>query len=99
MLSEPPSAGVRMHGTGLDLAPVVKYESTGPTETTIRVTDENNAIGDSQASVADKSDFRPDRPTGNSTAEIRGRREQPRHRWRQHCRRVGWRSWAAACLG
>ena len=43
-----------------DVAPVIRYESTTPAETTIRVTYENNAIGDDQKSVADKSDSVPD---------------------------------------
>jgi hypothetical protein len=36
---------------------VIKYEqSATAAETTVRVTYENNAVGDNQASVADKSD-------------------------------------------
>ena len=46
--------------TGHDVAPVIRYESQTPAETTIRVTYENNAIGDDQKSVADKSDSVPD---------------------------------------
>ena len=49
-----------MEEADVDLAPVIKYESTVPTESTIQVTYENNAIGDDQESVADKSDLRPD---------------------------------------
>ena len=43
-----------------DVAPVIRYESQTPAETTIRVTYENNAIGEDQESVADKSDSVPD---------------------------------------
>ena len=40
---------------------VVRYEeSPAGTETTARVTYENNALGDDQESVADKSDSVPD---------------------------------------
>lgn len=46
--------------TDHDVAPVIRYESRTPAETTIRVTYENNAIGDDEKSVADKSDSVPD---------------------------------------
>jgi hypothetical protein len=40
---------------------VVRYEeSAAAAETSVRVTYENNAVGDHQASVADKSDSIPD---------------------------------------
>ncbi len=60
LLSEPPKATVRVEESEVDLAPVIKYESSVPTESSIQVTYENNAIGDDQESVADKSDLRPD---------------------------------------
>ena len=60
LLSEPPKATIRVEQADLDLAPVIKYESTVPTESTIQVTYENNALGDDQESVADKSDSVPD---------------------------------------
>ncbi len=60
LLSEPPKATIRMEEADVDLAPVIKYESSEPAETTIQVTYENNAIGNDQESVADKSDSRPD---------------------------------------
>lgn len=57
LLSEPPKATVRTEATDRDLSTVVKYEqSATAAETTVRVTYENNAVGDNQASVADKSD-------------------------------------------
>lgn len=57
LLSEPPKATVRTESTDRDLSTVIKYEqSATATETTVRVTYENNAVGDNQASVADKSD-------------------------------------------
>ncbi len=40
---------------------VIKYESHTPAETTIKITYENNAVGDDQESRADKSDLTPDR--------------------------------------
>jgi hypothetical protein len=43
-----------------DVAPVIKYETHTPAETSIRVTYENNAVGDHQESRADKSDLTPD---------------------------------------
>ncbi|MGI9124280.1 MAG: hypothetical protein ACR2JM_05950, partial [Mycobacterium sp.] len=43
-----------------DVAPVIRYESSAPAETTIQVTYENNAVGDDQESRADKSDTVPD---------------------------------------
>ena len=43
-----------------DVAPVIKYETHTPAETTIQVTYENNAVGDAQESRADKSDLTPD---------------------------------------
>jgi len=46
--------------TDHDVAAVIHYETHSPAETTIRVTYENNAIGDDQESVADKSDSIPD---------------------------------------
>jgi hypothetical protein len=60
LLSEPPKATIRVEEADLDVAPVIKYESTVPTESTIQVTYENNALGDDQESVADKSDSVPD---------------------------------------
>ena len=57
LLSEPPTATVRTEATDRDLSTVIKYEqSATAAETTVRVTYENNAVGDNQASVADKSD-------------------------------------------
>lgn len=50
------------HATSVehDVSPVIRYESSTPTETTIQVTYENNAVGDHQESRADKSDATPD---------------------------------------
>ena len=57
LMSEPPKATVRTEATDRDLSTVVNYEqSATAAETTVRVTYENNAVGDNQASVADKSD-------------------------------------------
>ena len=39
---------------------VIRYESHTPAETGIKVTYENNAVGDHQESRADKSDLTPD---------------------------------------
>lgn len=61
LLSEPPKATIRTQEADPDLAPVIKYESAAPVDTGITVTYENNAIGDNQESVADKSDTVPDR--------------------------------------
>jgi outer membrane biosynthesis protein TonB len=59
-LSEPPKATIRTE-TSEDVTTVVRYEdSAAGTETTARVTYENNALGDDQESVADKSDTIPD---------------------------------------
>jgi len=56
LLSEPPKATIRTE-TSEDVTTVVRYEdSAAATETTARVTYENNALGDDQESVADKSD-------------------------------------------
>ncbi|MGI9163811.1 MAG: LGFP repeat-containing protein [Mycobacterium sp.] len=61
LLSEPPKAAIHSEATPHhDLAPVIKYESSAPADTRIQVTYENNALGDNQESVADKSDARPD---------------------------------------
>ncbi len=60
LLSEPPKATIRTQEADHDLAPVIKYESAAPVDTGITVTYENNAIGDNQESVADKSDTVPD---------------------------------------
>jgi len=60
LLSEPPKATIRPATTEPDLSPVVRYENQSPPETTIRVTYENNAVGDNQKSAADKSDSVPD---------------------------------------
>jgi len=61
LLSEPPKATVRTEATDRDLSTVVKYEqSATAAETTVRVTYENNAVGNNQASVTDKSDSIPD---------------------------------------
>jgi len=46
--------------TGKDVTAVIRYASQTPAETTVRVTYENNAIGDDEKSVADKSDSIPD---------------------------------------
>ncbi|MFM9034465.1 MAG: hypothetical protein ACKOQ4_09280, partial [Mycobacterium sp.] len=43
-----------------EVSPVIRYESTGPVETNMQVTYENNAVGDDQESRADKSDLTPD---------------------------------------
>lgn len=60
LLSEPPKATIRTE-TSEDVTTVVRYEdSVAGTETTARVTYENNALGDDQESVADKSDTIPD---------------------------------------
>jgi len=61
LLSEPPKATVRTEATDRDLSTVVKYEqSATAAETSVRVTYENNAVGNNQASIADKSDSIPD---------------------------------------
>jgi len=61
LLSEPPKATIRTETTDHDVSTVVRYEeSAAATETTVRVTYENNAVGDHQASAADKSDSIPD---------------------------------------
>lgn len=61
LLSEPPKAAIHTEATPHhDVAPVIKYESSAPADTRIQVTYENNAVGDNQESVADKSDARPD---------------------------------------
>ena len=43
-----------------EVTPVIRYETHTPTETSIRVTYENNALGDHMESRADKSDLTPD---------------------------------------
>ena len=61
LLSEPPKATIHTEaGQHHDVAPVIKYESSAPADTRIQVTYENNAVGDDQESVADKSDAHPD---------------------------------------
>ena len=61
LLSEPPKAAIHTEAVAHDdVAPVIKYESSAPADTRIQVTYENNAVGDNQESVADKSDARPD---------------------------------------
>ena len=61
LLSEPPKATIRTETTDHDVSTVVRYEeSAAAAETTVRVTYENNAVGDHQASAADKSDSVPD---------------------------------------
>ena len=56
LLSEPPKATIHTEATESDVSPVIKYASHSPAETTIKITYENNAVGDNQESVADKSD-------------------------------------------
>jgi len=57
LLSEPPKATIRTASTDRDLSAVVTYEgSAAAAETAVQVTYENNAVGDNQADVADKSD-------------------------------------------
>ena len=61
LLSEPPKATIRTETSDDDVTTVVRYEeSSTAAETSARVTYENNALGDDQESVADKSDLRPD---------------------------------------
>ena len=61
LMSEPPKATIRTETTDHDVSTVVRYEeSAAAAETTVRVTYENNAVGDHQSSVADKSDSVPD---------------------------------------
>ena len=61
LLSEPPKATIHTETTEHDVSTVVRYEeSAAAAETSVRVTYENNAVGDHQASVADKSDSIPD---------------------------------------
>ena len=61
LLSEPPKATIRTETTDDDVTTVVRYEeSSTAAETSARVTYENNALGDDQESVADKSDSVPD---------------------------------------
>jgi outer membrane biosynthesis protein TonB/ribosomal protein L35AE/L33A len=61
LLSEPPKATIHTETTDHDVTTVVRYEeSSAAVETSARVTYENNALGDDQESVADKSDSVPD---------------------------------------
>jgi outer membrane biosynthesis protein TonB len=61
LLSEPPKATIHTETTDHDVTTVVRYEeSSASAETSARVTYENNALGDDQESVADKSDSVPD---------------------------------------
>ena len=60
LLSEPPKATIHTESAEPDAAAVIKYESSTPADTRIQVTYENNAVGDDQESVADKSDTVPD---------------------------------------
>jgi outer membrane biosynthesis protein TonB len=60
LLSEPPKATIRTETTDHDQTTVVRYEESGAATESVRVTYENNAVGDHQASGADKSDSIPD---------------------------------------
>ena len=60
LLSEPPKATIRTETSDHDQTTVVRYEESGAATESVRVTYENNAVGDHQASGADKSDSIPD---------------------------------------
>ena len=61
LLSEPPKATIHTEAVHDDLSPVITYESSASVhDTGIKVTYENNAVGDDQESTADKSDSIPD---------------------------------------
>jgi len=60
LMSEPPKATIRTEATDHDLSTVVRYEESPAATEAVQVTYENNAVGDHQASVADKSDSVPD---------------------------------------
>ena len=60
LLSEPPKATIHTGSVEQEVSAVIKYESSTPADTRIQVTYENNAVGDNQESVADKSDTVPD---------------------------------------
>ena len=57
---EAPRAAIHEAHIEHETTPVIRYETHTPTETTIQVTYENNALGDQQESRADKSDLTPD---------------------------------------
>ena len=57
---EAPKAAIHEAHIEHETTPVIRYETHTPTETTIQVTYENNALGDEQESRADKSDLTPD---------------------------------------
>lgn len=59
-LSEAPKLTVREDVSEHDVSPVIRYATQTPVDTTIRVTYENNAVGEDQESTADKSDLTPD---------------------------------------
>ena len=59
LMTEPPKATIHTASVEHDVAPVIKYASSAPADTTIQVTYENNAV-DGEASRADKSDLTPD---------------------------------------
>lgn len=58
-MAEPPTVAIHTASAGDDAAPVIKYASSAPADTTIRVVYQNNAV-DGEASRADKSDLTPD---------------------------------------
>ena len=58
-MAEPPTVALHTASAGDDAAPVIKYASSAPPDTTIRVVYQNNAV-DGEASRADKSDLTPD---------------------------------------
>lgn len=61
-IADLPQVTVRTEPVESEAAPVIRYQSEPPTESSIQVTYQNNAVGEHQKSETDKSDLPAERP-------------------------------------